>query len=79
MLDQKQIGAGDDDYLDRLIDEKQAADYLCYTVRALQNWRVRGGGPQFIKVSSRSIRYSRRYLREWIESRKISNTAQYAA
>ena len=29
MLDQKQIGAGDDDYLDRLIDEKQAADYLC--------------------------------------------------
>lgn len=66
-------------FLDKLIDEKAAADFLCYTVRALQNWRCRGGGPKFIEVSSRSIRYQRRDLNEWIEARKISNTAQYAA
>ena len=68
-----------DEYLDKLIDEKAAADFLCYTVRALQNWRCRGGGPKFIKVSSRSVRYCRRDLNEWIEERKISSTAQYAA
>jgi len=64
------------DHMDRLIDENQAADILCYSVRALQNWRVRGGGPKFIKVSSRSIRYTRRDLQVWIDERKVSNTAQ---
>lgn len=59
----------DPDYLDRLIPERDAADFLGYTMRALQNWRTRGGGPAFIKVSSRSIRYRRRDLMVWIESK----------
>lgn len=65
-------------YLDRLINENEAAAFLGYTVRALQNWRVRGGGPQFVKVSSRSIRYRRRDLIAWIEARLRSNTSQSA-
>ena len=67
------------DYMDRLINEHQAADFLCYSVRALQNWRVRGGGPEFVKVSKRSVRYVRRDLQNWIDARKISNTSQYIA
>ena len=66
----------DPDYQDRLINETDAADYLCYSVRALQNWRLRGGGPLFIRVSSRSIRYTRRDLKAWTESRKVANTSQ---
>lgn len=69
----------DPDYLDSLIDERLAAKFVGYTVRALQNWRVRGGGPRFVKVSSRSVRYRRRDLIEWIESRLRSNTSQDAA
>lgn len=65
----------DPDYLDRLIDEKEAADYLCYSVRALQNWRVRGGGPLFIKVSGRSVRYTRRDLQKWITEKRVANTS----
>jgi hypothetical protein len=65
------------DHMDRLMTESQAAEILCYTVRALQNWRVRGGGPRFIKVSSRSIRYTPRDLQNWVDARKISNTAQF--
>ncbi|WP_417239480.1 helix-turn-helix transcriptional regulator [Celeribacter halophilus] len=64
----------DPDYYDRLIDEKEAANYLCYSVRALQNWRVRGGGPLFIKVSGRSVRYTRRDLQEWINAKRVANT-----
>lgn len=64
----------DPDYIDRLIDEKEAASYLCYSVRALQNWRVRGGGPIFIKVSGRSVRYTRRDLQEWIAGKRVANT-----
>lgn len=68
----------DPDYYDRMIDEREAAQYVGYTVRALQNWRVRGGGPKFIKVSARSIRYRRRDLIEWAESRLVSNTSEAA-
>jgi predicted DNA-binding transcriptional regulator AlpA len=59
-----------------LVDEREAASILCYSVRALQNWRHRGGGPKFVRVSSRSIRYRRRDLMDWIDSRVVSNTSQ---
>ncbi|MZR30236.1 DNA-binding protein [Sneathiella sp. DP05] len=59
-----------------MINERVAADFLGYTVRALQNWRVRGGGPDFVKVSSRSIRYRRRDLIAWAESLLVANTTQ---
>ncbi|MBD3676960.1 MAG: helix-turn-helix domain-containing protein [Rhodobacteraceae bacterium] len=62
--------------LDRLVNEHEAADMLCYSVRALQNWRCRGGGPKFIKVSGRSVRYRRRDLLAWIEERTVSSTSQ---
>lgn len=65
----------DPDYLDRLINENEAAAFLGYTVRALQNWRVRGGGPKFVKVSARSIRYRRRDLIAWIERLTRSSTS----
>lgn len=68
----------DPDYYDRLINEREAAQYLSYTVRALQNWRVRGGGPIFVRVSARSIRYRRRDLVAWVESRLVSNTSEAA-
>lgn len=66
----------DPDFLDRLIKEQEAASYLGYTVRALQNWRVRGGGPKFVKVSARSIRYRRRDLIDWIESHLRVHTSE---
>ncbi len=79
MENQNSLTPQDSDHLDRLINENEAAAFLCYSVRALQNWRVRGGGPEFIKVSKRSIRYSRRDLQNWIDTRKISSTSQYLA
>ena len=46
-------------YLDQLLNETEAADFLCYSVRALQNWRVRGGGPMFVKVSEKLILFAK--------------------
>ena len=65
----------DPDYLDRLITENEAAAFLGYSVRALQNWRVRGGGPKFVRVSQRSIRYRRRDLKAWADSKLRSSTS----
>lgn len=69
----------DIEYLNQLITEQDAAAFLGYTIRALQNWRLRGGGPKFVKVSKRSIRYRRRDLIEWSEERLRSNTSEAAA
>lgn len=62
-------------YLDQLVNEKEAAAFLGYTIRALQNWRLRGSGPQFVKVSARSIRYRRRDLMAWVDARLRQNTS----
>jgi predicted DNA-binding transcriptional regulator AlpA len=63
-------------YFDQLLNEVEAADFLGYTIRALQNWRVRGGGPRFVKVSARSVRYQRRDLLDWIKAHTVSSTAE---
>ena len=71
--------ARDPDYLDRGIDEAEAASFLGYSVRALQGWRVKGGGPKFVKVSQRSIRYRRRDLIEWFENLLRAHTSEEPA
>jgi len=63
------------DYLDRLLNEGEAAKYLGYTTRALQNWRLRGGGPRFVRVSCRSVRYRRRDLKAWAEQKLRDSTS----
>lgn len=70
------VHTDDPDYMDRLINEIEAAKFLGYTNRALQNWRVRGGGPVFVRVSRRSIRYRRRDLIAWTKARLVANTSQ---
>lgn len=60
---------------DRLLNENDAAMLLGYTTRALQNWRLRGGGPVFVKVSDRSVRYRHRDLLAWIEQRSRATTS----
>ena len=66
------------DYYDQLLNEVEAAEFLGYTIRALQNWRVRGGGPRFVKVSARSVRYQRRFLLDWITAHTVANTSEAA-
>jgi hypothetical protein len=77
-LSHKKYLNDDRDYLERLIGEHEAADFLGYSSRALQNWRLRGGGPRFVCVSRRSIRYRRRDLIEWAEGRLHSSTSEAA-
>jgi len=64
------------EYLDSMIRETEAARFLGYSVRALQNWRVRGDGPSFIKTSRRALRYRRRDLIAWAEAHRVANTSQ---
>lgn len=60
---------------DALLNEKDAARLLGISVRFLQKHRSAGGGPPFVRLSSRCIRYRRRDLADWSESRIKTSTA----
>ena len=68
-------GDGGQDYWHALIDENAAADFLGLTNRTLQAYRHRGGGPQYIRLSSRCLRYRRIDLRAWAEARMRTSTS----
>lgn len=57
-----------------LYTEQQAADHLQLKPRTLQAWRVRGGGPRFVRISQRCIRYRLIDLDKWIANRIFENT-----
>lgn len=62
-----------------LIREGEAADFLGLSDRTLQGFRQDGGGPRFVRISSRCIRYKRAWLQEWAEAKAASSTSEYGA
>jgi len=60
---------------ERLLSEGEAAAFLGFGDRALQNWRLRGGGPLFVKVSARAVRYRLCDLRRWASERLRASTS----
>ena len=62
-------------FWESLIDEAAGAEFADVTVRCMQGLRYRGGGPKYVRLSSRCIRYRRRDIREWAEARLRSSTS----
>ncbi len=58
-----------------LLDEAGAAARLNMTRRALQEWRRRGYGPVFVRISGRCVRYRPEDLDEWVETRIRTSTS----
>ncbi len=69
------LESGDDP--EQLLRQEQAALMLGLTPRCLENWRHRGGGPSYVRVSARCIRYRRSDLHEWVEARLRTSTSDY--
>ena len=63
---------------DVLLNERRAAALLGVTVRALQAWRHRGGGPPYFRIGARTIRYRRGNIMDWLQSRAYDSTAGYS-
>ncbi len=55
-------------------NQNAAAAYLGSNPRTLEGWRVRDGGPRFIKVGRRVV-YRRRDLDEWLAARERRSTS----
>lgn len=59
--------------LDAALNENVAAEFLGVSVRTLQAWRVRGGGPRYVKIG-RAVRYQRRELVAFQEVHTVNST-----
>lgn len=72
------VSRADAQQAERLVDEVAAAEILQISRRTLQAWRVKGGGPRYVRVG-RAVRYSITDLNSWIDARKASSTSEHAA
>ncbi len=57
-----------------LLTEQQVAAFLHVTVKALQAWRSRGGGPPFIKLG-RGVRYRLEDLEAFVTASRKASTS----
>ena len=62
-------------YWNALIDETAGGDFLGLTPRTMQAMRQRGGGPPYVLISSRCVRYTRRRLKIWADERLRVSTS----
>ncbi|NJL26891.1 MAG: helix-turn-helix domain-containing protein [Thermoanaerobaculia bacterium] len=58
-----------------LMKPHEVARLLGFSARTLEKWRAEGGGPVFIKQSSRAIRYQLSDLAAWIEQNRRTSTS----
>ncbi len=73
--------AANDDDVARLVSSLQllttrdAAQILALSTRTLEKWRVEGGGPPFVVMSPKCVRYRASDLQTFQEERLAENTA----
>ena len=59
-----------------LLNERQTAAYLGVSPRCLAAWRHRGGGPHFLRIGYRTVRYLPADVEEWLSKRRFASTAE---
>ncbi len=60
---------------DALLFTAEAAFLLGLSARTLEALRLRGGGPPFVAVTPKAIRYKRCDLEDWIAARRRVSTS----
>lgn len=61
---------------DNLMTTKEAAAYLQLSPSLLNKLRLTGGGPVFVRLAGRAIRYRRADLDAWIAASVMASTSQ---
>jgi excisionase family DNA binding protein len=60
-----------------LLTEKQAAQFLAVSVRAVQAWRHRGVGPRWVRCG-RLVRYRLADIQAWLATNTHQGTTEYS-
>jgi predicted DNA-binding transcriptional regulator AlpA len=59
------------EYPERLLPENEAAEILGVVPGTLANWRARGIGPEYVRLGSRTIRYTREAIEAFAKTELI--------
>jgi hypothetical protein len=59
---------------DALLFSPETAYLAATSIRTLEAWRARGGGPPYVQIG-RSIRYRRGDVLEWLAERRRTSTS----
>lgn len=58
-----------------LLSPEEAGALLGVPATLLQRWRTTGDGPQFVRLTRKTIKYRAEDVQAFIESRRVSSTA----
>lgn len=56
-----------------LFDERALAETLSVSVKAIQSWRYKGGGPKFVRLG-RAVRYRPEDVEVWLVANTFATT-----
>ena len=71
----RKVVEGSSPETEKLLSPPEAAQIFGITSKCLANWRLRGGGPQFVRLSATRVRYRQSDLNLWIEERIRASTS----
>ena len=60
---------------DALLNTAEAAFLMGLSPRTCEALRLRGGGPPYIQVTPKAVRYRRRDLEAWLDGRRRKSTS----
>lgn len=60
--------------MERMFAQAEVAELLGVTERCIEGWRVRGGGPRYVRVG-RLIRYRHSDVSAWLDARTRASTS----
>ena len=61
-----------------LLSEGEVARLIGFSMKTLQTWRMKGTGPQFVRISPRAIRYRLQDIMAWIDENIRTSTSEEA-
>lgn len=64
-----------------LLNDQQAAEWLCVSAATLRSWRCRGVGPAFIKMGNgikAAVRYAEFDLQQFIAQSRVTSSVRAA-
>jgi predicted DNA-binding transcriptional regulator AlpA len=63
------------DFGRKLLRTREAAELLSLSARHLEDLRLKGGGPRFVRLGARAVRYAPADLASWCRARLATSTS----
>ena len=60
---------------DQLLNTPLAAEFLRVSPRSMETWRWKGGGPPYVVLGRKAIRYLKSDLLAWAEAGRRTSTS----